>query len=298
MPSATSMATPTRTSTSNHARTSTATPNLDSAISAKPTFTLTPTVSPSTEQRSRATVLFGNVAVYQGPMGDQFGLVSTVSKDTPLFICAGVTDGRNAKPYRYLVALDPCDQGRHLGWVSVDTVSPPVPLLPDIRMTRVPTITPTPQPTSTLSPTPILTPRAKVTAEMANVRAGPGTAYPIVGSARMGDSLNIVGKDAKMPTWWQVCCIAGGKAWVRTDLVGTIGPVEMVPVVAAPPPPTPTRTPTVLPSPIVTIAPPATSEPPTKQPEPTSTPDPGPPTSTPDPGPPTSTPEPKPTETL
>jgi hypothetical protein len=65
------------------------------------------------------------------------------------------------------------------------------------------TATPTPPPpTSTGS---ITTDRVegRVTAYALNVRTGPGTAYPIIGGLRLGDTVEVMGKNAA-GTWLQI----------------------------------------------------------------------------------------------
>jgi uncharacterized protein YraI len=45
-----------------------------------------------------------------------------------------------------------------------------------------------------------------------NLRGGPGTNYPVVGSANAGDSFAIVGVNGQ-GDWWQIA-LADGLAWV------------------------------------------------------------------------------------
>jgi hypothetical protein len=71
----------------------------------------------------------------------------------------------------------------------------------------------------------------------ANLRAGPGANYPVVGESRQGDTLPITGRDASAG-WWQVTTGDGQTAWVSADLVES-SDAEGVPAVTAPPPPVP-----------------------------------------------------------
>lgn len=81
-----------------------------------------------------------------------------------------------------------------------------------------------------------------------NLRGGPGTNYPVVGSANVGDSFAIVGVNGQ-GDWWQIA-LADGLAWVYGPLVSAEA-ADGVPVAEAPPLPTrpPTRPPTQPPAP-------------------------------------------------
>jgi hypothetical protein len=77
-----------------------------------------------------------------------------------------------------------------------------------------------------------------------NLRGGPGTNYPVVGSANAGDSFAIVGVNGQ-GDWWQIA-LADGLAWVYGPLVSAEA-ADGVPVAEAPP--LPTRPPTQPPAP-------------------------------------------------
>ena len=79
-----------------------------------------------------------------------------------------------------------------------------------------------------------------------NLCNGPGTQYAVVGSAKAGQALKIVGKNAA-GTWWQVCCIGDKQAWLSAGLVTAQGETAGVPVPAniPTPPPKPTSPPAV-----------------------------------------------------
>ncbi len=121
--------------------------------------------------------------------------------------------------------------------------------------TPTPTASPTATPTSTASPTPAATPTpdsatATMTRRM-NVRAGPGTNYPIVGQAEAGSQYPISGKNPA-GTWWQI--IYGGQfAWVYSPFVTATNP-QIVPAASfiptPPPPPTPVPPTPVPPTPV------------------------------------------------
>ncbi len=111
------------------------------------------------------------------------------------------------------------------------SAAPPAP-------TATPTTpTPTPgPPTVQPSPTPAVN-LAAVTVEVnLNVRAGPGTNYPRVGSLAPGSTVPIVGRNAD-GSWWQITFedVPGGKAWISAGY-GTARNADNVPVVEVSPP--------------------------------------------------------------
>lgn len=80
-----------------------------------------------------------------------------------------------------------------------------------------------------------------------NVRGGPGTDYPVVGSLDAGAQADVVGKNSGAPSgpdWWMVALANGQVGWVFAELVTTGGDVGGVNVVAgfdAPPAAAPAR---------------------------------------------------------
>jgi heat shock protein HslJ len=98
-----------------------------------------------------------------------------------------------------------------------------------------------------------------------NVRIGPGTAFPVIGVARLGDEGEIVGRSAD-GRWWAVSVPSApdGVGWVSADFVLATN-AEDVPVLQGPPLAPPTATP---------VPPTATPVPPTATPapQPTATP--------------------------
>ena len=100
------------------------------------------------------------------------------------------------------------------------------------------------------------TPTGRVVGTQAlNVRSGPGTVFPVIGVARLGDEGELVGRSAD-GRWWAVSIPSapGGVGWVSADFVLATN-AENVPVMQGPPPPPPTPTP--LPRPTATPVPPA-----------------------------------------
>ena len=134
-------------------------------------------------------------------------------------------------------------------------------LLPTNTVTPTPTITPTPTPTNTPiptatpappSPTPTITPtpaaQVRITAKSVNVRSGPGLVFPVIGTAKQGETFDVTGANGS-GTWWRICCLAGEKqGWVRSDLVAISGSLNDIPVIEVPTPtPRPTATATPIP---------------------------------------------------
>jgi hypothetical protein len=140
-----------------------------------------------------------------------------------------------------------------------------MPLLTQVVL--VPTTTPLPTATDTPSEAPAatalpatatggapLTPTITVTPTQAgnlltvsigaNVRSGPGTNYPVVGTIKAGDTAPVVGRDASS-NWFVISFKGGfsGKGWISSFVTTYTGDKTKLPVVAAPPPPLPTATP-------------------------------------------------------
>ena len=128
---------------------------------------------------------------------------------------------------------------------------------PTVTNTPLPTpvpvpSTPTPLPPTLTpeSPTPTPAPVVIVQGDKVNVRKGPGTAYPTLGQATKGASLEIVGKNVA-GDWWQVCCISGQQVWIIGQLVQVQGDTSDVMVAASIPTlPPPTSTPRLQPTPV------------------------------------------------
>jgi hypothetical protein len=102
------------------------------------------------------------------------------------------------------------------------------------------TPTPTPTPAFTATPTPSPTPNVAelvVTAATMNVRSGPGTAYPQIGTLRQGATYRITGKNDQ-GDWWQIS-YDGKEGWVSGGLVRVTGDTGVVQVAQVAPPPTP-----------------------------------------------------------
>ena len=120
------------------------------------------------------------------------------------------------------------------------TPAPPTPQAPTPTATAV--ALPTATATETATPEPAATPeptaaaaevviRGQVTVHGdLNVRAGPGTEYPVVGGATLGQEFAVTGKNAD-GSWWQID-LDGQPGWIFAPYVTAVD-TENVPVVAA-----------------------------------------------------------------
>jgi SH3-like domain-containing protein len=81
--------------------------------------------------------------------------------------------------------------------------------------------------------------------ERINLRAGPGTNYPVVGQFTKEDTAKATGQN-ESNDWWQIDLENDSQpAWVLAELVALNDNVNNIPIVETPtPPPTPTITPT------------------------------------------------------
>ena len=108
--------------------------------------------------------------------------------------------------------------------------------------TAVPTIPPTIKPTATRTPAiflgvtaePCGRPPTVWTISTANLRAGPGTGYEIVGNLRYNESRAILGR-AKDTEWWLLPLTETETAWVANSAVTVQGDISGLPIVPAPP---------------------------------------------------------------
>ncbi len=119
------------------------------------------------------------------------------------------------------------DDGRSLGLadVIIHVVPPPNGSLP-----------PTPAPTVAPTATPPITLTAEVSAEVLanvlNIRQGPGTQYPSVGTLTRGQRVNVIGRSAD-GKWWAIP-YHGGAGWIFAALTRTEGNTDALPLVAPP----------------------------------------------------------------
>jgi len=116
------------------------------------------------------------------------------------------------------------------------TPAPPFEL-PDLpTFTPTPTITPTPTNTPTPTPTPIPTYVAEITAELVNLRSGPGNDYEVLAIIPTGETVELVGKIAG-GEWILVRAQDDQLGWIHKDL---LQPEQGAKIEVVTPPPTPT----------------------------------------------------------
>ena len=102
----------------------------------------------------------------------------------------------------------------------------PIPPTNTPEPTLAPTASQTPEPAATATATALPAPRV-VAKSQANLRQGPGTAYPVVGSMAGGEQADVLGRNAES-TWWQVALANGTEGWVNASLVTANDAVEGV----------------------------------------------------------------------
>lgn len=201
------------------------------AATATSKVTVAPTATPAP---TPPTVMSGTVKsktgdVHSGP-GTAFQIVETVKQGEKINLTGRTNDN---------AWLQVCCYKNIPGWISAGLVT----LGGKVGSLPVP---PTAPPTVTASPA-SAAPRAAAK-KTVNLRAGPGTGYPTLGSAKAGQSFDIVGKN-QGGSWWQVCCIGAAKqkAWLLSSLVtatGNAGAVQLARDIPTPAP-KPTSSPTV-----------------------------------------------------
>ena len=121
------------------------------------------------------------------------------------------------------------------------TPSPTVPVVPTETSaptrTLIPTETPTTSPTSATSPAVAAQgPSFIVDRDSVNVRAGPGTDYPVIGAISSGRTFTPTGRNQAND--WLRFNWEGGHGWVYASLMSVRG-LDEVPIVSAPRPPIP-----------------------------------------------------------
>jgi hypothetical protein len=118
---------------------------------------------------------------------------------------------------------------------------------PEPTDTTTPTKMPTKTATPTKTPTPTETPTPEVVVKLTsvNVRSGPGTSYPIIGVARQGESLIVLGRNHD-GSWFKVELADGSEGWIAASVVDFDFDPEDIPVeqnIPTPPPQEPTAQP-------------------------------------------------------
>jgi uncharacterized protein YgiM (DUF1202 family) len=136
---------------------------------------------------------------------------------------------------------------------GTSTATSTVGITPDV--TAITLIPPSSSPTpGATNPPPTANQPTVTTRSGLNVRGGPGTDYPIIGRLTEGQTLVITGRNAET-TWWQVVYPPGSneRGWISGDPQFTSATnIEGVPIVQAPPRPTPAP-PTATPTPALPV---------------------------------------------
>ena len=122
------------------------------------------------------------------------------------------------------------------------TALPPTPTGPPTA-TRAPTDAPTQPPAYTPPPAVPQRPKATVKSANLNVRSGPGSNYPVIGSARQGETMTVTGQTGDC-AWLAVNTGSGKAGWVSGDanLVTQSAACSSIPEAPVPPPPAPAPT--------------------------------------------------------
>jgi hypothetical protein len=94
--------------------------------------------------------------------------------------------------------------------------------------------TPTPQPIPFAAVTLVEgAPQAVVLSNGVNVRAGPGTQFPVAGVLPAGARISLQGR-SQDSSWLLICCVDGQPAWLAQFLVQPEGAIEDLPIRSAP----------------------------------------------------------------
>ncbi len=100
----------------------------------------------------------------------------------------------------------------------------------EAQVEATPTPTSTPTPTASATPTPGVAVVKPGPAQGLNIRAGPGTDFPVLATRPAGSRLTPVGRDAA-GRWVEVCCVnAGQPGWVLLELVELAVDLQSLPV--------------------------------------------------------------------
>jgi len=97
-------------------------------------------------------------------------------------------------------------------------------------------------------PTNTLMPVATIRRTM-NVRAGPGTNHPVIGTALSGQQFPITGKNHGLGNWWEIEFAEDRQGWIYGPFVDAANAenVQLAKLIPTPPTPTPTPSPSPIP---------------------------------------------------
>lgn len=156
----------------------------------------------------------------KGP-GTEFEVGGNVAANTPLTLF-----GRNDIGDWVQVRLP----DRTGGWMSTSLLAINVPVASIPVPANVPAVAIATKPPAPPSPTATAIPLGPIVRQGANLRAGPGTNYQVIGQATKSQLLQIVGKNSD-GSWYKLA----NDAWIAASLVAN-APSDL-PVASAPPPP-------------------------------------------------------------
>ena len=175
----------------------------------------------SEPMKSPSVTVNGEMNVRDGP-GTNYTIIgtATIGEEFPI-------TGQNEEGDWWQI-----DYSGQTGWIYA-------PFVTAINAESVPVVSSAMTPATSAAPA-LAEPVVAVNGDM-NVRAGPGTDYPVVGGATVGDEFPITGKNEE-GDWWQID-YSGQTGWIYAPFV-TATNAENVPVAAVIPAPPPTHTPT------------------------------------------------------
>src|SRR5690606_21034251 len=114
-------------------------------------------------------------------------------------------------------------------------------------------VRPTPTPLPTATPEGVY---IEISRAVQNVRMGAGLNYDILGQLQEGETARVIG--ANIDLSWVVIEFRGTNGWLSRGILDVVGDTDTIPVIAAPPSPTPQPSPT---SPPFTPTPPLPQQP-------------------------------------
>jgi Putative metal-binding motif/Right handed beta helix region len=161
-------------------------------------------------------------------------LVGSLAIDTATGACPAQDQRGYGRPYDGNGDLDAvCDVGAYEFGSSMAIVA----VTPSVIE-----IIPSETPTAAITPTPGVS--MLVLVQNANCRHGPGSVYPVLTSFLQGQSLQVDGRSAAAPLWWQVALPNSTQhCWVSNAAGTPDGDPNGLPVIPAPPTPMPTIAP-------------------------------------------------------
>lgn len=136
----------------------------------------------------------------------------------------------------------------------VATEKPPLATAsPTVAQVVTATSLPAASPTATTQPAtqPAPQPAGPYARQAANVRAGPGTNYPIISGLKSGDPVDIIARNPG-GDWFQIQLPGGGEGWVAASLIANASTAGLPVAANIPPSPTPTPLPSPYPPPTPT----------------------------------------------